>query len=856
MLRKYLNIVFMITLSIVIMSCSPNIPNREDPDKEDIEEEIIVDDEIEEILFSMTYENGTKVDVKNNTLNEFKLIEKKHMDYVGFEKIFHGYSLKDIIHHDSTFINVIFQEGNRYYSSSIDHLFLMTQVEIFGTIQPLKIDEYFIFHDHEASMEPIINNIQTIEIKTIENYDYVLFDYKNLPKRYDYYSTLRTIQGIVNKEKPNLFTIHRDQPFYKNSDERWKMILENMGYTFKEIEKLEDLVVEFKDYFQGIITFSDHFKSYNQWVSVESDVASMIAGRMNYLPVPNGLQGFFENITGIPYQSTFTFGQKEFDGNISNYTQSLNISRTQEIYSIFFDDFKEEFHPSKFMSLTSEALDYAVSEGMMFFDLKATQDKDDRDISTKIFQYFLSKNDYFDIYGWVDQESEALDLISSYGGIINVVGGGNLSFFKNKQAQTDTFKQKTENLFTYDEQKKYVTFMASESDTIKVSYAFQHGAWNDPYRGQVPVNWGMIADISEDFPFIYEYFINQMSIQEHFYSGGGSALGFVDIDIQMPLKSRQAIAMSNKRLLNKADQQIIDMYNDKYTGSDSFDKSILGAYFMSSQINYAITRIHDGNTSIRLEYWRGIPVYNRWSNFYPRRPGTPLAKLDNMERISEFEYVQNEKSEYWFFEGSLENSKEGINFGLFKQSNGDGYELVLEDGYIRVNSNRDDRIDNIYEKRFHVNERNFKITIENSKIHDYPRIQLILNDLKVLDIYDRHKAFTSGGFSIKSTRNIETYLINFNGSNRSIAMSVYDNIIRDSNQFIIAYYGFMGTSQYEYAQYRSEPGIGDVMSLSSMDIHYIIEALHKNHPNQYQITHLKEFMEYAGRYFDKYQTLR
>ncbi len=855
MLKKLIGIILLGFSIVTLSSCFEQPEENLDDDNNHNEEQVVEENETSPTVIQLEYEN-MNYDLTLEDLETYTVVEKEYVDQVGFKKTLIGIQFQQVFDFENKQIKIFYDNKEQYYSKSIRDLMIVMSEKISNQTVSLSLEDIYLYHDHISAMTKKIRDIDKIEIYDVTQHDFVLFDYRNIPKRYDYYSTLRTIQGIVNKEEPKLLTLHRDNPFYQQSDESWMMVLENLGYIFLEIDSLEVLAVHFKDYFHGIITFSDHFKSYNQWVSVESDIASMIAGKKNYLPVSNGLQGTFETLTQIPYQSSFTFGGQTFDGNISLYTQGLNITRAQDLYEVFFDEFKQEFHPSKMMSLTSEALDFAISEGMMFFDLKATQDDRDKQISRKIFQYFLSNNDYFDLYGWVDQEAEALNLISSYGGIINVVGSGNLSFFKNLNIETKEFNQKTESTSSYDENKTYVTFMASESDTIKVSYAFQHGAWKDEYRGYVPINWGMIADMSVQFPFIYNYFINEMSINDYFYSGGGSALGFVDIDEQMPLKSRQAIANANRDILEKADQHIIDMYNDRYTGADSFNKSILGSYFMTSQVEYAITRIHDGNTTIRIESWLGTNVYNRWRNFYPRRPGSDFVNLETLKKNTDYHFIQDESSDYWFLEGTLINSRDGIHFHLLTQSNGDGYEVEFKDGYVRLNKIENQVTKTLYEKRFFVNERKFKLSVEHSPIHGLPRIKLTINDLEIFDIYDHDNTFKQGGFEIKSEIQITEYIKEFRGSNRSIAMSVYDNITRDTNRFIVGYYGFMGSINYKDAQYRSEPGIGDVISLSPLDIYIISLELEKNFPNQYEITNLREFMEYSSRYFDKYQTLR
>jgi hypothetical protein len=490
------------------------------------------------------------------------------------------------------------------------------------------------------------------------------------------------------------------------------------------------------------------------------------------------------------------------------------VTSAYDAYALVFNDFRQAFNQASYMSLTSEAMDYAASEKMMFFDLKATQSERDNMLSKQINAYFSQLNDYFQVYGWVDHESSALDFISSYGGIIDVVGSGNLSLLSRLQSELETFKQKTIDDAVYQASKKYVTFFASESDTIKVAMAFQHGAWLDPNRGNVKINWGFISDMSVEFPFAYEYFIQTATAKDYFYSGGGSAIGFVDIDSQMHYRSREAIADANAYFMNIADQQYIDMYNDKYTSTDVFEKSVLGSYLFRSQVDGAFARIHDGNTAIRIESWTTVPVYNRWTNFYPRRSSSGDVSWTNLQKINEQSYVQTKSSDYWFIQASLANTSQSIIFDLFRQTNGDGYHVRFDSGEIIIEKTMGGITSRMTSKVYNTTSRNIKLSIDKSSpLDQYTRIKLYVNDLLIFDYYDLDNHFTQGGFGLRSSEYTKNVITALDGTNASMAKQIYQRIISDPNHYILAYYGFVGTEDYTLAQYRSEPGIGGVISL-------------------------------------------
>ncbi len=798
-----------------------------------------------------------KVDSNDLSLLNQQTIEIE--DIYGRITTWIGYRITDVLKSETyDGLTVRSMTGEVHYTSAFPSIYLVVGTMIDGNAHYNNAEEYHLSRIRNRKVESTLSQPVEIDLRTF-NPDVAIYyiEYRSIAGRYDHHTALRAMQGIINRDEPRLLTISTGNPYFKHSDQTWLDLIESQGYDLIELTSLEEVMYTFKDHFTGIITFKDRFKSYNGWVSAESDFALMMASLNDYAPVPSGLENSIASLTGLPIIQTFQVNNKTVLGNISTYLDQNNVTEAYGVYEHVFSQFKEAFNTKAYMSLTSEVMDYAASEKMMFFDLKATQSTRDNLLSIQINQYFDQKNDFFNVYGWVDHESSALDFISSYGGIIDVVGNGNLSLLKKMNIDTEHFVQKAVYQSTYQTNKKYVTFFASESDTIKVGVAFQHGAWLDPNRGKVPINWGLIADMSEEFPFVYDYFMRTATEKDYFYSGGGSAIGFVDIDSQMSLISRNAIADANAYYLQKADQHIIDMYNDKYVSTDLFEKNVLGSYLFRSQVDGAFARIHDGNTSIRVENWNEVPVYNRWTNFYPRRSSTSEVSLSAMDIIHSKHLVQSKVSDYWFIETTLANSLNTIGFELFRQDNGDGYQVIFSGGNIRLIKIVAGIEETMFSLNYHTSSRKVKVSVDQSSlVHPYPRIKLYVNDLKIIDLYDHDFMYSSGGFGLFSDDAISTTFTNLTGTKYSMANAIYNRIISDPNRFILAYYGFVGTDEYGDAQYRTEPGVGGVISLSPTDFYHIQLMLNLNYPGVYEVVHANEFLDYAKSYQAYYGNLR
>ncbi len=864
---KWIKFIFLIVLVVSLVSCedpvdpivTPPLPTEPIP-TEPVPTEPIPTDPVlipweMSVNNSITLSTMTSDDFIDKTLYELHVME----DQVT-EKTYLAYRLMSWFTDELTSVQgfQIMGETTEFYVLNLSSIYLVVGEKDEDESILFPYEELFITRYQDDQFEKTVFTPTALTIRMMNPEVAIYYiNYSSITGRYDHHISLRAMQGIINRDEPRLLTLSSGNPFYKHSDETWLSVIEDEGYDLIELSSLEEVIYTFKDKFNGLITFKDRFKSYNGWVAGEPDFASMMASVTDYAPVPFGTEQVISELTGLPIIDSFVVNGHTVLGNISDYLDSEGVISAYDSYGLIFNQFREAFNTSAYMSLTSEVSDYAVSEKMMFFDLKATQSERDNLLSRQINQYFDQNNLYFQVYGWVDHESSALDFISSYGGLIDVVGSGNLSLLSRLPIEQETFTQKALDSATYDPTKKYVTFFASESDTIKVGLAFQHGAWFDPYRGMVKINWGLISDMSVEFPFAYRYFIETATENDYFYSGGGSAIGFVDIDSQMNYLSREAIADANKYYMEIADQQFIDMYNDKYTSSDLFEKSVLGSYLNQSDVLGAFTRIHDGNTSIRVESWTSVPVYNRWTNFYPRRSSSGDVSYAVMDKVSDHRYEQDLPSDYWFIQSTLANTLDAIHYDLFVQENGDRYRVTFEDGsiHLKVIINGVETI--LSSRVYNTTTRNIKLSIDHSTPLDtYTRIKLYVNDLKIFEYFDAENHFIEGGYALETEGVTTEVITNLQGTRFSMAEQIFNSIVNDNNHYILAYYGFVGTEEYTLAQYRTEPGIGAVISLSPTDFYKIKLLLDLHYPGEYEIVNAREFMEFAVTYQQYYGTLR
>ena len=121
------------------------------------------------------------------------------------------------------------------------------------------------------------------------------------------------------------------------------------------------------------------------------------------------------------------------------------------------------------------------------------------------------------VFGWgaVD-ETTFVRTITEKGLTVICSGVPNNSFFNRWKASALPLKQRHTHVADAEvkvEDKVYIAFMANEGDSIKNAIAIQgHGAWLQPERGTVPMNWGLQPAIFGRYSGLMEYFYDAVKM--------------------------------------------------------------------------------------------------------------------------------------------------------------------------------------------------------------------------------------------------------------------------------------------------------------------------------------------------------
>ena len=72
------------------------------------------------------------------------------------------------------------------------------------------------------------------------------------------------------------------------------------------------------------------------------------------------------------------------------------------------DNLIEFVNQHEYLQLNWEGMDFAVQNKMLFIDVNIVSDIPSRELEDKVHEYFASKNELFDVWGWVEDNTSVL----------------------------------------------------------------------------------------------------------------------------------------------------------------------------------------------------------------------------------------------------------------------------------------------------------------------------------------------------------------------------------------------------------------------------------------------------------------
>ena len=774
---------------------------------------------------------------------------------------------------------------------------LNSTVEIFGTTTNLQFGDNVVGIKVIAEDGTVDYHYITVKKEDDINKDIYYIDYNDFEDNSSYssYSVIHAVQGIVNRETPNLMIV-TSNPYYKNLDNEWKAIYEGNGYSFEKITSYQQLAETFKGYFNGIITFdmpAGAASPYDGgWRNSVAELAGVMAGLTGYFPIPaNKIASVLA--AGLTQPSAVELSQGISASSVSTHLENRFTTWTEpQQYQL--DTIAPYANANEFMTMTAEGSDFAVMKKMMYFDLHPLSSQTEEALLLDIYSYFEAKDCVFDVWGYFDLEETGVQLLSSYGGTMKNIGANNMSLFAATPSESTEWKQATEVDMTtpaYDPSKYYVTFIASEGDTPKAPTTLQHGAWKDPNRGQVPINWGLPAVLSEDMPFMLDYYYNNATSNDYFFTSGASLLGWID-PVNMPSKLLPEIAAKNKALAKKTDQYVMDFYSDFIKGNPA--DGILGNQTrFNSFVDYIKNSGLLGYTGLLFSNNKNSitgsdaadfldPPYTsalKWQSdtndtlfinrphHYPMREGTTRGDVTNsntaLSSTGNAVGVSNKTFNYSYISANINISNNGASspfmaFETRKSGSGataraytaqllfqsvSGSEMTFN---LQLNRTYGTATTTLASKSIVLNKsQNYTLDFFTNESSLY--IKIGENVLSVVDT--SANVIPDGAMNINITRLAAT-VSSIKYTQEPVWMQVVNYVLSDTDNasgtsindhFSVGYYGYIMNGDFSKIMVEDEPGFTDHVVLSPTDLKNAMDYLNTLYPDKFIFTTMDEF---------------
>lgn len=683
---------------------------------------------------------------------------------------------------------------------------------------------------------------------------------------YSGFAIVKTVQGIVNRKGPRLFLLGYSFA-YSETDLKWMEYYKaNKGFEWIELYSIKEVILQFREEFTGIITFDQKIRGRSKWTVPLANTAAVIAGITGALPVLAEDAEDISKETGLKILDYVELSNSDTSKTVTARLETLEFNSYTEIYEWQADNLLPFVNQNEYMAQTWEGLDLAVQRKMLFVDLYTCTNKQDHIVEKKINKYFGKRNDRFHVWGWVEDEYVGTNSISIAGGVLRCIACGNLSFHAMVPAQIKDFKQKScLSDFRIDPNKFYITFLASEADTVKAPLSFNHGGYLSPNRGNIAINWGMPANTIEDFPAIVEYYRNTATENDYFYTCGGCYEGYADYPV-MPDKTKNVLIQTAKILSKKSDQPYLDYFAFCF---HKINKKAYSDFAKKSGISGLIGRINSAYTDI--ERWDGVLVVDRFYS-YMNHSG---ALSDRRIYLGNFEEKDGKlrgiMSENFFIcFVSYDYLSINMTVDYFDDITGTvslrGFISTELDTYYEARIVDGSRIELV--KVIHDTEEILSVYPVNILQNTSYRLKMYLDGQTIKVVYGAVNAklkyvidipdssITRGTYGLYCTNN-SAVISKFTCTPYKGWQEVYSNILRETvntdkaGGICAGFYGVIVNEDVTTSQFHVENSCGEWILMNPTELKFIMDKLEEKYPGKFEAVTLDKFMAAAHYFEDK-----
>ena len=373
-------------------------------------------------------------------------------------------------------------------------------------IDPLEARRYDA-PDIEIDNEGVYPKSENAPAETIYVLNTLIMSYEDL-------MTATTLQGLVNRQTPQIFLDYRaynNDPNYNNIDDEveYLTMLEDKGRTLVHTT-LDELLVKFADCYKGVIVGNCFATNYNE------NVATSLAGVLDGVYMT---EARYEKMKGKIKKDVLFRLDDRFESSIDAYMWLWNTYGEQFSKTVLFHTTSAETSEGH---VTRACRDYAVMSRAFTFCTTDVQTLADYDFYMSIFASTAPNTSIIGRGGGCFPEFEMFQICGqfakyfTYGfstpnmSLLNSLEVGEL---KQKEPAVQTTLQKDT---------VYVTFDISEGDNLSWDYhLWMHNFADEEARANIAKGYSICGALYYIAPAILELYYEKATPNDYFFLDGG-----------------------------------------------------------------------------------------------------------------------------------------------------------------------------------------------------------------------------------------------------------------------------------------------------------------------------------------------
>lgn len=379
-------------------------------------------------------------------------------------------------------------------------------------------------------------------------------------------AALITLQGIVNRDKPQLYFVYPPEWDFKFTPDVLDFLQNDRYLEFTELNNLDNALTQFRDDVKGYIVWDKN-------VRTSLIVAFTLAGLTDAIVISEDEIPLAE-AHGLVLEHDFR-GQFVGQSDIEIYTWA---------YEAYWDQCSRDYivwmGGEHGQIMKPGVADWGIYNRAFFTDLSARPtDVEEYEMSRKLLS---EQNKFSFVFGWhsykKDTEEQHVSLTSSYS--LRVEGLHtlpNMSFSSQIPPSPGFVFRNNHNVKPGDKvvPKEKVYIACIQTDCLGI------GGWTEPGRGEIPYAWEVTMNWVWLAPAMMEFFYKQATPNDYFV-GALSGPGYM-YPRSVPREDLPVMVEKAKGLMDQLDLKVFEImeYTDGgfYSGSPDLPKRIVDAYY-------------------------------------------------------------------------------------------------------------------------------------------------------------------------------------------------------------------------------------------------------------------------------------